>query len=492
MNRFRGYCEMFASPACRLTSAVATETPRHGGTRMDVVAHERVVNLKASMTTHKPELPNEFADQMQNLLGVEYNAFMEALAMSTPVSIRLNPRKGSTHIAGKPVLWCSNGLYLEQRPSFTLDPHFHGGAYYVQEASSMFVEQALLQSVDIKQPLRVLDLCAAPGGKSTHLVSLLAPGSLLISNDAIRSRAAILSENMQKWGHANVVVTNNDPVAFSGLGGFFDVILIDAPCSGEGMFRKDPQAIEEWSPEHVALCSSRQRRILEDAWPSLKEGGILIYCTCTYNQEENEANLERFRREHTFSFVSLKSSDGIQVVNGTVNGYRFFPHHVDGEGFFLSVIQKKEQAERSSQSRNKRKEPARKELPAWLKGDFVATQREDLIIAVPADVADDIDLLSQHLNVMTRGVALYTDKHGKLVPEHAAALCVDLDHDQFPTLDLNREQALNYLRKETIDITPGQKGFCLVRFEGTALGWVNALDRRINNLYPSNWRIRMQ
>jgi 16S rRNA C967 or C1407 C5-methylase (RsmB/RsmF family)/NOL1/NOP2/fmu family ribosome biogenesis protein len=430
---------------------------------------------------------------MQRLLGDEYSAFMESLGTVPPVSIRTNPRKRTQHITGSQVPWCDTGLYLAQRPSFTLDPHFHGGSYYVQEASSMFVEQAILQSIDIKQPMRVLDLCAAPGGKSTHVASLLAHGSLLVSNEAIRSRASILSENIQKWGYPNVVVTNNDPAAFSRLGGFFDIILIDAPCSGEGMFRKDPQAIAEWSPEHVNLCASRQRRILDDAWPCLKEGGLLIYCTCTYNRSENETSLEHFGKEHALSFISLKCSKGIEeVASGPVRGYRFFPHRIGGEGFFLSVMQKSERAESASQSKNKRKEMTKAALIPWLKGDFVANQREDLIIALPSDIADDVNFLSQHLNIVTRGVALYTNKHGKLVPEHSAALCVDLDHSQFPTLDLSKEQALGYLRKETIDILPSQKGFCLVRFEETAIGWVNALDRRINNLYPSNWRIRMQ
>ncbi len=445
------------------------------------------------MIPQNPVIPNEFTVQMQRLLGTQCDAFMQAITGPAPVSIRLNPRKNTTHVIGKQVPWCNNGLYLEQRPSFTLDPHFHGGAYYVQEPSSMFVEQALRQSIDLKQPLRVLDLCAAPGGKSTHLVSLLAPGSLLVSNETIRSRANILSENIQKWGYPNVVVTNNDPSAFARLGGFFDVILIDAPCSGEGMFRKDPQAIAEWSLEHVALCSSRQRRILADVWPSLKEGGLLIYCTCTYNRDENEVNLEHLSERHALSFVSLTGSQGIEEVSeGSIKGYRFFPHRLDGEGFFLSAMRKNEHADDPSVIRNKRREPARKGLSQWLKGDFTTTQREELVIALPAELADDIDSFSQHLNIVTRGVALYTDKHGKLVPEHASALCVDLDHTQFPIIDLNREQALQYLRKETIDVLPSQRGFCLVRFEGTALGWVNALDKRINNLYPSNWRIRMQ
>ena len=183
-------------------------------------------------------------------------------------------------------------LSFLQRPSFTFDPLFHAGTYYVQEASSMFLEQALKQSVDLSQPLRVLDLCAAPGGKSTLLQSLLNKESLLVSNDVIKSRAAILEENIVKWGAANVVVTNNDPAHFARLENYFDAIVIDAPCSGSGLFRRDPEAINEWSENNVQLCSQRQQRIVADVWPALKQNGILIYSTCSYSAEEDEAILD--------------------------------------------------------------------------------------------------------------------------------------------------------------------------------------------------------
>jgi len=391
------------------------------------------------------------------------------------------------------VPWCKNGRFLEERPSFTLDPHFHAGAYYVQEASSMFVEQALEQSIDLNQKLRVLDLCAAPGGKSTHILSLLSPESLLVANEAIGSRATILSENIQKWGYPNVIVTNDDPSAFKNIPGFFDVILIDAPCSGEGLFRKDQSAVAEWSADSVALCSLRQRRIVEDAWPALKSGGLLIYCTCTYNENENENNVQWIQSTHELEFVSLQAPfKGIQEsVSGGVKGYRFFPHKTPGEGFFLSVLRKLEGQE--SVRPKVKNDQARKSIsPKLLKGDFVSLQGADLTIAIPAAMSIEFQWLAQHLKVLLRGTAMGGYKHDKFIPDHASALSTNLDDSIFPIVDLTYDQAIQYLRKDTLEIEAPQKGYCLARFQGNALGWMNVLGNRINNLYPPAWRIRMQ
>src|SRR5260221_14470615 len=219
--------------------------------------------------------PHVFAQRMQMQLQQYWKEFLSAHEQPSPNSIRINPLKiNRKELENIP--WTDFGYYLEQRPSFTFDPLFHAGSYYVQEASSMFLEQALKQTVDLSRPLKVLDLCAAPGGKSTHLLSLLNDQSLLVSNETIRSRATVLSENIQKWGSNNVVVTNNDPEDFQRLEGFFDVIVVDAPCSGEGLFRKDPNAVNEWSEEHIELCVVRQQRIINQVWPSLKKNGVLI------------------------------------------------------------------------------------------------------------------------------------------------------------------------------------------------------------------------
>ncbi len=232
-------------------------------------------------------LPASFIDYTRALLGnEEYEKLAAALQQEPPVSIRINKLRmkeeglssltdSSARFSFNKVPWASDGYYLDERLTFTFDPLFHAGCYYVQEASSMFVEQVLRQYVE--SPVVMLDLCAAPGGKSTHARSVLPEGSLLVANEVIRNRSQVLAENLTKWGHPDVVVTNNDPADFSALPSFFDVILTDVPCSGEGMFRKDPVAVEEWSPENVEICWQRQRRIIADIWPCLKPGGILIY-----------------------------------------------------------------------------------------------------------------------------------------------------------------------------------------------------------------------
>ncbi|HSZ26177.1 MAG TPA: RsmB/NOP family class I SAM-dependent RNA methyltransferase, partial [Cytophagaceae bacterium] len=299
-----------------------------------------------------PDFPDTFKTQMQTILNSEYELFEKAYQNKAFTSIRVNPSKHSTPVNLSPVQWSSNAYYLEERPLFTLDPLFHGGAYYVQEASSMFLEQAFTQHVDKTESLNVLDLCAAPGGKSTHLLSLMNHKSLLVSNEVIKSRAYILKENIQKWGKANVVITQSDPERFSSLKGFFDVMVIDAPCSGEGLFRKDAEAIKEWSPENVALCEARQQRIIADVWDALKPGGILIYSTCTFNTKENEDNLDwviKNLEAETLS-LELKESWGIKEVHSSNRaiGYKFFPHKIKGEGFFIAVLRKKSSKEIST------------------------------------------------------------------------------------------------------------------------------------------------
>src|SRR6267154_2598850 len=341
----------------------------------------------------------------------DWKEFLSAHELLSPASIRINPLKSNSRDAEN-IPWTGFGYYLEKRPSFTFDPLFHGGAYYVQEASSMFLEQALKQTVDLSQPLHVLDLCAAPGGKSTHLLSLLNDQSLLVANETIRSRATILAENIQKWGSNNVVVTNNDPEDFQNMEGLFDVIVVDAPCSGEGLFRKDPRASHEWSEENVALCALRQQRILNQVWPSLKRNGVLIYSTCTYNEKENEENLNWLVNEKKVESIKLKveSSWGIEEVKkNNAFGYRFYPHQTKGEGLFISVARKTEEQHETSFHRKKTFDhpPAKikERLSAWLKNseevEFI--KHEELILALPVNYIFEIEFLTKFLKVIQKG-----------------------------------------------------------------------------------------
>ncbi len=445
-----------------------------------------------------PSLPKEFEDTLRGKLGESYEHFRTSLQQTPPVSIRLNPNKPFI-LAGESVAWSRFGKYLKERPIFTLDPAIHAGAYYVQEASSMFLEQAITQTADVTKPIRVLDLCAAPGGKSTHLLSLLHPESLLVSNEVIRSRATILAENIQKWGHMNVVVTNNDPEDFSRLTGFFDVIVVDAPCSGEGLFRKDPDAMQEWSLANVDLCSKRQRRILADVWPALKTNGVLIYCTCTYNQQENEENIQWLKEQHSIESIPLaidKSWGSETIKTKNIEGYRFYPHQVKGEGFFLSVIRKTEALqELRIKSKTRTATPSKKiqeQLQPWMVNESVKFYCwNDIVYAIPENQIEEIEFLIHHLKIVQAGTPFITAKHNKLIPEHAAALSIELQKDHFQHIEVSLEEALHFLRKEPIQLGSTPKGFALVTYNKLPLGWVNVLDNRSNNLYPKEWRIRM-
>jgi NOL1/NOP2/fmu family ribosome biogenesis protein len=365
----------------------------------------------------------------------------------------------------------------------------------------MFIEQAFNQCLDPGTHLNVLDLCAAPGGKSTHLLSLLGNKSLLVSNEVIRQRAGILAENIQKWGSDNAVVTNNDPQDFQRLPGFFDVIVVDAPCSGEGLFRKDPHAMAEWSPDNVALCAKRQRRILADIWPALRPGGIFIYATCTYNSSENEDNLQWLSEENDITFLALNDVEKwgvIKVEKGPVIGYRFFPHKVRGEGFFISVMRKGgHSAEYRHRNKGSFTGPSKKiteRVHAWLNNPDEKTfiVRNEQLQFFPSEKTGAIETLANSLYILTAGTSLLTMKHEKFIPEHAAALSTELRRETFNIINVDLDQALRFLRKDTMTVQPDKKGFALVCYLGTPLGWVNVLENRMNNLYPGEWRIRMK
>lgn len=435
---------------------------------------------------------------MRLRLGAEADHFFRSLTESPPVSVRHNPRKGGG-IPGTPIPWCTTGRYLDERPAFTLDPAFHAGGYYVQEASSMLLEQAVQQSLDTTQPLVALDLCGAPGGKSTHLASLLSPGSVLISNEVIRSRAAILAENMTKWGYENVVVTSNDPQDFRRMPEFADLIVIDAPCSGEGLFRKDPGALKEWSAQNVLLCSSRQRRIFADAWTILKPGGVLIYSTCTYNDRENIGNLHRIREEYHPEFVPIPLSPdwGIETINHMeCIGYQCFPHRVKGEGFFFAALRKPDQLTSGQLRLRKQLNRAPDKLIGSIK-PWVLNPDELLFFLHGQQVrffpmAQEKILLASldHLHVVQAGTGIGEPMKNKVVPDHALALSVRRNHDALPGIPLSHGQAMAYLRKDALPLHSPCPGFHVVTYGNLGLGWVNVLPNRINNMYPPAWRVR--
>lgn len=446
------------------------------------------------------ELPIDFIQRTRTLLGNEYSAFEAALESSPPVSIRLNSQKGLVPPSDSiQIPWCQTGYYLPNRLTYTFDPHFHAGGYYVQEASSMFLEQAI--KTYLSTPVKCLDLCAAPGGKSTHLLELLPEGSLLVSNEVIRNRAVILAENIAKWGAPNVMVSNNDPETIGHLTHYFDVIVADVPCSGEGMFRKDEESQKEWSMANVNLSAARQKRILNDIWSALKPGGLLIYSTCTYNTEENEDNIRYISEELGAEVLPLTIPDSWQI-NGPLKGnlpvYRFLPHKLKGEGFFLAVLRKAEGDAHPVRNKNKKeKENQKAIIPDSIRQWIVNPERfffrnlAGSIEVVPSEYKDDYVLLTERLKRISAGIRVGESKGKDLVPQPALALSTLLNRQAFPTMDVDWSDAIRFLRKEALSpVVPSEKGYHVVVYKNLPLGFIKHLGNRTNNLYPAEWRIR--
>lgn len=446
-------------------------------------------------------LPPDFISRTQVLLGSEYPILETALQTESPVSIRINRRKGIGELPAERVPWSDTGYYLPERLPFTFDPLFHAGGYYVQEASSMFLEQAIRRYVHA--PVKCLDLCAAPGGKSTHLASLLPEGSLLVSNEVIRSRSHILAENMMKWGSPDVIVTNNDPVEIGRLTHLFDVIVTDVPCSGEGMFRKDPESMKEWSVNNVNLCAARQRRIIHDIWEALKPGGLLIYSTCTYNTEENEENIQYIIEEMGAEALPIPLPQASEITGAfkyTNPVYRFLPHKTKGEGFFLAVLRKEEGEVYTYKNRNKNKKEKGKNSPAvppiaydWLitPEDYTIQIQQDTLSAIPTVHLEDYHRISAELKVVNAGIRLGEIKGKDLIPAQGLALSTALNRAACTIQEVDWPEAIKYLKKEPLLLPEGvEKGYVLVTYQQYPLGFVKHLGNRANNLYPQEWRIR--
>ncbi len=448
-------------------------------------------------------LPAPFLEQMGTLLDSELPAFLDALQQPPPVSIHLNPLKSSAfqQAALETAPWYAAGRYLPKRPVFTLDPSFHAGAYYVQEASSMLIAEAVRQLFPGNISLRALDLCAAPGGKSTLLASVLLEGSLLLSNEVIRNRYQTLQYNVAKWGFPTMHTSQHDSRDFKALTGWFDLVLVDAPCSGEGLFRKDPDAVKEWSPAHTVHCSARQRRILAEAAALVKPGGALVYCTCTYNDLENENNATWLIEQEAFQQVSLEfPAEWGLVAKGM--GYQCFPHRVKGEGFYLSCFRKEGEARAAALPSKAAPagplKPAPKAvaeaLAKWLDADAGIALFQDAqanLRALPeAQVADCLHLATS-LRQSAFGVPLGLFKGKDFLPAPEFALSTLL-HSDVPRVELDRNQALHFLKKEPPVLQAAPQGWMLMTYEGMGLGWAKGIGNRINNYYPKEWRILMQ
>lgn len=446
-------------------------------------------------------LPAEFTTRISSRLGNQAGNFFESLLEAAPTAIRINPRKWQEEIKLESVPWSKFGFYLTERPSFTLDPLFHGGAYYVQEPSSMLLETAF-SAIPRNQPRLILDLCGAPGGKSTHLLTLMGSDDLLISNEVIRSRAAILQENIQKWGYNNVVVTNSDPRAFAQMGPLFDCVVVDAPCSGEGLFRKDSASIAEWSVDNTKHCVLRQRRILSDAWEALRPGGYLIYSTCTYNEAENEENLDWLANErdaHSIQ-INLLSEWNIESINRQhISACQVYPHKTRGEGFFIGVVQKKETGQvpkwtRTASKKWKIAESAKvRKIEPYIRkeAETLFFQKDDIICGFPERWSGIIPMLDNYLSILQPGLPVALEKGSEFTPHPALAGGDLFLRGSLSEIEVPLESALKFLKREKLTFESAPKGWLLITFRNTPLGWVKNIGNRSNNYYPKERHIRM-
>lgn len=436
---------------------------------------------------------------------------LKALATQPSVSVRANTLKSCRPLpTADPVPWCGAGFYLPSRPIFAADPAWHQGLYYVQDASSMAygaaVEAVVGRYFGNADGLRYLDACAAPGGKTIAAVEALPPSALVVSNELDRHRANILLENVVKEGAPNVLVSQGDATAYAVLGEAFDIIAVDAPCSGEGMMRKEPEAIRQWSEGLVESCAATQRQIVGRLWNALKPGGVLLYSTCTFNRTENELNVAHFIDELGAESVPL----GLDRYPGVITGldtphhcYRFAPGHVRGEGLFMAALRKPgEYAPGGNVARERRRKTAKlaPEAAAFVSGHirsgaegFSAGAEGSDIVLRPAQHEAFIASVTGRTRLLRNGLTVATLKGRDYVPTHGLALSTLLDAASFPHLDLGYREAMDYLRGEALADVPSSlpKGFALACHGGRPLGFLKNIGRRANNLYPETMRLRL-
>lgn len=462
-------------------------------------------------------LPAEFIDMLDSLgLGDAAGAIS---SHEPEVSVRLNRAKpadtlpaGTSGVVG----WCPDGHYLKERPSFTMDPRWHQGRYYVQEGASMFHGHVVRSlSAMTTRPLAVLDACASPGGKTTAVIDALAAGSVVVANEYVPSRAAILRENVIKWGYPATIVTRGDTARFADMGPVFDLIIADVPCSGEGMMRKDSEAVAQWSRGLVEECAARQREIVDNLWEALRPGGVMIYSTCTFNRSEDEMMVHHLIDDLGGESVEIPVDESWGIIGAlddrgridpSIHCYRFVPGHTRGEGLFVSVIRKPGEPgdtgrhisapKVKSKGKGKGKD---KSLPippvasSWLENPsgYSIYATDDRVNAFPAEHIPLLSLVRQHIDVIHEGIVIGNIKGRDLVPSQSLVMSRALASGAFPRVEVDLDTALRYLRGESPVLPDGTpRGFVLLTFTGSPLGMVKNLGNRSNSLYPTSWRIR--
>ncbi len=443
-----------------------------------------------------------FAEHIGQLLSPDDTALLLAALASTPtVSVRANLTRGAVLRDDlERVPWCNRGAYLAVRPMFALDPAWHSGLYYVQDASSMFISHVIGQL--ITESVRYLDLCAAPGGKTTAAIDALPRGSVIVANEFVAARALALCDNVSRWGNPSVIVTGTDTSKLArALPATFDVVAVDAPCSGEGMMRKDDTAVKQWSPSLVKQCAELQRAIITDAWKVLKPGGLLIYSTCTFNREENEEQVE-FIAQLGGNSVAVPIDPSWNILPGIDTPhhcYRFMPHHTRGEGLFMAVMLKTTENDSPINDKASKATKPAKLSPHihaalnWLNTREVTPMMTAYTLCA-VNTADSafVSRVTGAVHTLQAGVPLRDMRAPKPSPHHALAYSTLLAADAFTRVNVDRETAVRYLRGEAITLADAPRGDVIVCYDNIPLGFARNLGARANNLYPKPWRIITQ
>ena len=438
------------------------------------------------------KIPQALIDSIKNIKGFDEESFVQAHEQGEiPAAIRLNPFKISTKwftetqttaTIIKNIPFSDYGKYVKNSLNFNTDPLFHAGVYTVQEANSMSLEYVLKNTVDLSKDLRILDLCASPSGKNTQIISLITPESILVSNEVISTRSDILADNMTKLGKMNTIVTSNDPKDFGKLTGFFDVVIIDPPNSGSGLFRKNPEAMKDWSLENVALFAQRQKRIIADAWACLKDDGVLIYSTASYSPSENE---------EVINWVCQKYGAIKVLEEGSI---LLYPSE-KGEGFFISALKKnnseKEIYVRSGRPiKNNSRRTQREVFRTWIKDidNYNWYEIKEEFFLINSEHEYLVKLLESYLHIRKAGVKMGKIAGKDLIPDHQLALSSYLS-ESINRVELTAEKAMKYLRREDFTLDKAQKGWSLMTYENFGLGWAKILPNRINNYYPKELKV---
>ncbi len=450
----------------------------------------------------EPQIPDGFRQQLSATLGSDEAARLIAAIEETQpaVGVRFNPRKQGElpqwMADATPVEWCPDGYRLATRPNFALTPQWHSGAFYVQEPASMAI-QRIVESI-VSGPVRALDLCAAPGGKTTAAMSALPAGSLMVANEYVAQRASILKENLEKWGMPDVIVTNGSTDFLADATSLFDLIIADVPCSGEGMMRKDATARQQWSPGLVTQCATLQRKIISDAIGALRPGGHLIYSTCTFNRDEDESNVEWICKEYDCETLPIEFLSAMRSPLTEEHCYRFAPHTTGSEGLFITLLRKRSGDERASKMKPRKIKSVDPKLIPWIDAaalggnEPVLFDHNSTIHLISKDYMPLLGWLQDHVRIINAGVEVASAKAKGFVVEHGVALSTIYRRGYFPEVALSHDDAIKYLSRLTEPLPESVKtGFVLMTHANLPLGWIKNIGNRYNNLYPANYRVRV-